>query len=95
MLCNDFLHVSTIDLFSELLHGENDILSGNFTRLVCVELVEYNLETRLRQKARNVNRSRQKLTVVYDLVAMIVHLGDHFLNFCLTYVAVHASLLQN
>ena len=93
MLGENFLHVAFLHFFSELLHGEHDVFHSDLTRLVCVELIEHDLKARFRQKALPVDRGSQKFTVVYDLVAVIVQLGDHFLNFCFTHATVLALLL--
>ena len=81
MLGENFLHVAFFHFFSELLHGEHDVFNSYFTGLVRVELVEDDLEARFRQKTLPVDRGSQKFTVVYDLIAVVVQLSDHFLNF--------------
>ena len=93
VLGENFLHVAFLHFFSELLHGEHDVFRSDLTGLVRVELVEDDLEARFRQKALPVDRGSQKFTVVYDLVAVKVQLGDHFLNFCFAHATVLALLL--
>jgi len=77
----DFL---TADVSTELLHGKYDVLFGNLSRRICVELVKYSLEARFGKEVANVDSRSQELRVIDLIVVVIVHLIDHLTNFSIT-----------
>ena len=88
MFFHDLFEVFLRNVVPNLVHSSYNVLAGDLTRVICVELVKDCLQFVVVKECLHIQGSHEEFCIVYLFVTEVVNLVDYPLDFVLGHLDV-------